>query len=100
MDEHSRSDTHNERALTGAENRPVRRIWAGVRGFESLSLLARVFSNPPASVAFKRLPEGKTLRRSPTKERSDEVGLIGQLSNPEWPGQGVEVVAKSDHQTT
>jgi hypothetical protein len=32
-------------------------------GFESLSLLAQVFSNPPASVAFERLPEGKTLRR-------------------------------------
>jgi hypothetical protein len=36
-----------------------------------------MFSNPPASVAFERLPEGKILRRSPTKERSDEVGVEG-----------------------
>ena len=51
-------------------------------GFESLSLLAQVFSNPPASVATERPPEAEMLRRSPTKERSDEVGLGGQLSNP------------------
>ena len=54
----------------------------GERGIESLNLLAEVFSNPPASVAIEWLPEGKILRRSPTKERSDEVGLRGQLSNP------------------
>jgi DNA-binding CsgD family transcriptional regulator len=43
------------------------------------------------------------LRRSPTKERSDEVGLRGQLSHPESPGQHAdrsEIAAYGEHETT